>query len=97
MVFSPVHGSIYGCSVVVFLVGASSFENDVAWKSVFNSEAELRLVQHVLLWFEVHLDRAWQVLALKLVLGHRWADQAFWCLSQRLRFSLEGALSTNNS
>jgi len=40
---------IFFCSVVVFLVGASSLENDIAWQTVLDSEAELRLVEHVFL------------------------------------------------
>ena len=36
-------------SVVVFLVGSSSLENDVARESIFDEEAELGLVEHVFL------------------------------------------------
>ena len=39
----------FQCSVLIFFVGTSSFENDVAWESVLHREAELGLVENVLL------------------------------------------------
>ena len=39
----------FQCSVLIFFVGTSSFENDVAWQSIFHGEAELGLVKNVLL------------------------------------------------
>ena len=36
-------------SVLVFLVGSSSLENDIARESVFHCEAELRLVEYIFL------------------------------------------------
>jgi len=69
---------IFFCSVVVFLVGASSLENDIAWQTVLDSEAELRLVEHVFLRSKVDLDGAWKVLPFKLILWHRGHYKALW-------------------
>jgi hypothetical protein len=47
--FLPRCVALLNVSVVIFLVRASSFENDVAWHTILGSEAELRLVEDVFL------------------------------------------------
>ena len=69
---------------MVLFIGASTFENDIAWKSIFNCEAELRLVEDIFLGSKVDLDGTRQVLFLKLILGDRWSDEALRDLAQWL-------------
>ena len=69
---------------MVFFVGSSSFENDVAGEAVLDGETELRFVEDVFLGSEVDFYGAWQELLLILILGHRWLDKAFRDLAQRL-------------
>ena len=65
------------CSVVVFFVRSSSFENDVAGKTVLDGESELRLIEDVLLRSEVDFDRDRLELLLVFVLRHRRLNKAF--------------------
>lgn len=71
-------------SVVVLLVRASAFENNVAGEAVLDGEAELRLVEDVFLGPEVDLDGLGEVLAFKFVLGYWGHDESLRHLAQWL-------------
>lgn len=74
---------------MVFLVRSATLEDDVARNACLRDEAELALVQHVLLWLELDVNHLWQVLSLFLVARHRRHEQALWHLPQRQSLSFE--------
>lgn len=74
---------------MVFLVRSASLEDDVARYARLRDEAELALVQHVLLWLELDVDHLGQVLSLLLVARHWGHQQALRHLPQRQGLSFE--------
>ena len=77
---------------MVLFVRAAAFEDYVAWDAGLGHEAELTLVEYVLLWLEFDVDRLGEVLSLLVVARHRRYKQALWHLSQWQRLSFQGAL-----
>lgn len=75
--------------VVVFLVGAFAFENHVAGEAVVDDEAELALVDDVLLRPEVDQELLGQELLLVVIHGDRGHAEASWHDAQRQSFALE--------
>jgi len=71
------------CSVVVLLERTLALKNNVATQSVSNREPELRLVEYVLLRFEVDQDGLGQILALLSVLRNWWHAQTLWHVPER--------------